>query len=583
VDRAALPLLRRPWQRLLTASDPSARVTLGFAGERGGIAKDAMTGVIATVDGELFEGGVTSGSAAAEILLGGYLRDGPTFDPPEGWFASAFWDPRSQALSLVTDRIGHRPIYVARHRGGILFSCELKALVAAGLEPRLDFEAWAEMLAYEYPQEDHTPLAGVRLVPPAGALTLGLDGAKLFHERWRYRLEPVEDAGEMELVEALATVLDRSVAARHTRRSALALSGGLDSRCIAASLVLRSERPLSATFGAVGSEDIEIGAGIAARAGLPHRRLPLESGYIAQGAAATAWLAEGHVRCLHSHHLALGSLRASDQVDSLLIAFAGDPVLRDFAWSEGVPADRLPTSLHTARAGCISDELLEGIFLPQFAQRIRGLARESLARILAEEEGEERERVRQFVWRHNQRRKVLPGSELFLDDLAPRDPYADGAVVDLCRRMPESLRRGGRLQCALLQRVPALSRPVSPKLGFSPGLTGRRRALAERRVKVTRKARHWLEDVVGVSRWPDRRGLGDYATDIRTGSAELLSILLERRTLARGQLREDAARRLVDETLSGRARNTRALGMLLTFELFQRQFLDGDGFVEGPT
>jgi hypothetical protein len=30
--------------------------------------------------------------------------------------------------------------------------------------------------------------------------------------------------------------------------------------------------------------------------------------------------------------------------------------------------------------------------------------------------------------------------------------------------------------------------------------------------------------------------------------------------------------------LSGRARYTKPLGALLTFELFQRQFVDGDGF-----
>ena len=60
--------------------------------------------------------------------------------------------------------------------------------------------------------------------------------------------------------------------------------------------------------------------------------------------------------------------------------------------------------------------------------------------------------------------------------------------------------------------------------------------------------------------------------------AELLGILLEPRTLARGQLREDAVRKLVDDTLSGRARYTKPLGALLTFELFQRQFVDGEGF-----
>jgi hypothetical protein len=47
-------------------------------------------------------------------------------------------------------------------------------------------------------------------------------------------------------------------------------------------------------------------------------------------------------------------------------------------------------------------------------------------------------------------------------------------------------------------------------------------------------------------------------------------------TLARGQLREEPIRRLVAETLAGRGRHTYVLGVLLTLELVQRQFLEGD-------
>jgi hypothetical protein len=35
-------------------------------------------------------------------------------------------------------------------------------------------------------------------------------------------------------------------------------------------------------------------------------------------------------------------------------------------------------------------------------------------------------------------------------------------------------------------------------------------------------------------------------------------------------------RRLISETLSGRGRHTQALGILLTLELFQRQFVEGE-------
>ena len=76
---------------------------------------------------------------------------------------------------------------------------------------------------------------------------------------------------------------------------------------------------------------------------------------------------------------------------------------------------------------------------------------------------------------------------------------------------------------------------------------------------------HWL---------PNRSGIADYADDLRTHGRPLLDVLVEPRTLARGQIREEGVRKLVDELLAGRRRNTRPLGMLLTLELFQRQFID---------
>jgi hypothetical protein len=123
----------------------------------------------------------------------------------------------------------------------------------------------------------------------------------------------------------------------------------------------------------------------------------------------------------------------------------------------------------------------------------------------------------------------------------------------------------------------------SPKDGVPPALTGARRRAAGVGVRVRTAVQERVDARLGVAWRRDRRGIGDYATDLRAAGAELLGVLLEPRTLERGQVREDAVRQLVGETLSGRARNTRVLGMLVTLELFQRQFLEGDRPEAVPT
>jgi hypothetical protein len=142
--------------------------------------------------------------------------------------------------------------------------------------------------------------------------------------------------------------------------------------------------------------------------------------------------------------------------------------------------------------------------------------------------------------------------------------------------MPVRFRAGGYIQRAYLRRTPALAALPSPKDGFAPTLTGRAWSVARTATKARRRGRDVFDRALGPRWWPDRRGLGDYASDLRGGSSPLLDILLEPRTLARGQIREEAVRRLVRGVRTGRARNTGPLGMLLTLELFQRQFLEGE-------
>jgi asparagine synthetase B (glutamine-hydrolysing) len=579
VRRAAQPLLRRPWERLELSSALAEGVALGCVGESAGLTSDHATGVLAAVYGEILVGEkLRSGRNAASTLLDLYLREGATLDVADGWFNAAVWDPRSSTLTLFTDRLGEPPLYLARLGTAVVVAGELKALVAAGIEATLDLQAWAEMLAYEHPLGDRTPLDGARALSPASTLSISSDGEQSVRERWRYRLQPERTGEEGELLPEFARLLEIAVARRLDDSTVLALSGGLDSRSLATIVGRQAPGTVAVTWGVRGSEDFELGALVAGRAGLSHRSLPLEPGWIGRGAAETVWLGEGHVRCFHAHHLALRPVRADHAARSLLIGTGGDPIVRRVHVPGAVGDESgFAAALHRARAQCLTDELLDALLSPAFADELRGRASASLAVHLAAEEGDRDSRGAQFIFRNNHLRKVWPAAGLFSDDLVPRDPFDDAAFVEFCRRLPTRLREGGALQMAYLRRFPALASLPSPKAGLRPRTIGWRRRLASLNVRVRRGGRRRLDDLLGPAWWPVRGGLADYATDLRRTGADLLGILLEPRTLARGQLHEDAVRRLVADTLSGRAGATRSLGMLLTFELFQRQFLEDEG------
>lgn len=569
-------MLRCPWQKLELATTRED-VALGFAGEHGGVVLDPETGVALALDGETFgDGGAVGGAQAARELLDGFLAAGADLELPQGAFAAAVWDPRSESMTLLTDHHGRRNLWMAETGGTLLFAGELKALVAAGVEPRLDLETWSQFFAYEGPLPGQCPLEGVSLLGGATTVTIA-GGRKEAHTRWRYRLAPEPDGDIEEWAEDFAEVLDAAVA-RRLGDVGLALSGGDDSRCVGSILRARAPDTAALTYGAPGSNDLRLGTEVARVLGLPHRIAPFERGYLAHGAAETVWLSEGAIRAFHAHHLYLRPLRTDADAHAVLINYGGDDIARTVGGALQIGGESVEgDNFHRFRAQTISDALLEEIFTPQFAAQVRGLAGASLRRHLDGEEGTPIEQARQVTY-NARTRKIWPGAELFTDFLAPRDPYEDYDLIDRLRRMPEGFRVTGAIQKAYLRRFPELASVRNTRDEIPPGLTGRRRKVEEMRIRARRGLRRRVDARLGPSWWPVRSGLGDYATDLRREGAELLGTLLEPRTLARGQLHEDAVRKLVDDTLSGRARYTKPLGALLTFELFQRQFVDGEGF-----
>jgi asparagine synthetase B (glutamine-hydrolysing) len=570
----AARLARRARHRLDLENAAGENLAIAFCGETGGTARDATSGAIAAVDGELLsDDGVVAARDGPRVFLDRYLAGGESFHVPEGWYAGVVWDPRRRELLVVTDHFGQRPLYVARIGDALVAASELKALVAAGLRPELDLQGWAEMLAFEYPLADSTPLAGVESVPQASVLVFSRDGRRRVREYWRYRLEPADAVDEGEFLDELDRRLERSVSRRLTPGAGLALSSGLDSRTLAAIVPRSAPDTIAVTYGARGSEDLTGGVELAERAGLPHRAITLEPGYIERGAAETVWLAEGHVRCFHAHHLVLRSLREEDGLSALLIGFGGDIVMRGRRPRE--LNGSLAAAVYGLTAGCVTDDLIPILFEDRFAAELAGRARKRLFDLVETETGSALARVQQFGFRSN-RREMLWGTELFRDDLVPRDPFHDLDVLEHCRHMPEELRIGGNLHRAYLRRFPHLASVLNPKDGLPAHLVGRPRQAAAVTLRVRRGARKALHRVRGRAFVPREGGLGDYSVDLRSESRRLLNILLEPRTLARGQLREEGVRRLIKRTVAGRVADTRALGMLLTFELFQREFLEGE-------
>ncbi|KTL61793.1 asparagine synthase [Photorhabdus laumondii subsp. laumondii] len=86
-----------------------------------------------------------------EVILRLYEKYGPTFiSKLNGMFAIAIWDSKLQQLLLIRDRIGEKPLHYYKEENFIVFGSEIKSILAAGIERKLNKKALDTLLTYNY-------------------------------------------------------------------------------------------------------------------------------------------------------------------------------------------------------------------------------------------------------------------------------------------------------------------------------------------------------------------------------------------------------------------------------------------------
>ena len=180
-----------------------------------------------------------------EVVLRAYLEWGEGFaEHVQGMFALAIWDPSSQKLLLARDRLGKKPLYLARTAQGLLFGSEIKALLAHGAIARdIDPVSVAQYLAAECVPGRRSIFRAIEKLPPAHVAVFGRN-APQFRRYWSW---PVPDANlsASDAIAALRSTLEEAVRLRLVADVPVGvfLSGGIDSSAIAA-LAVRHKQPL---------------------------------------------------------------------------------------------------------------------------------------------------------------------------------------------------------------------------------------------------------------------------------------------------------------------------------------------------
>ena len=206
-------------------------------------------------------------SCDTEVLLAAYHRWGELFaEHLHGMFAAVLLERATGRIVLVRDRLGVKPLYLARTPGGLRFASTLPALVrGGGVDTRVDPVGLHHYLSWRaVGPAPRTILRGVEKLPPATVRVVERDGSCRDRVFWSpaYRRR-AEHRGWTcdDWADAVQDALGRAVARRTVADVdvGVLLSGGIDSSLVVALLAAQGQERVP-TF-SVGFDAVSGSAG----------------------------------------------------------------------------------------------------------------------------------------------------------------------------------------------------------------------------------------------------------------------------------------------------------------------------------
>ncbi len=468
-------------------------------------------------------------------------------------------------VRLVSDRFGHHPLYAARFQGGLAFAPEVQALAwLPGADITPDLPAVRQLLEHGHPFDQRTLLSGIELLP-AGSVTEVTPGG------WRSKtyflfdppaVAPNSGAGEIgrAMEGAVSSALQR--AGSGTRIGCM-LSGGMDSRTIAAEAVALGAGPTAITFGTPGSPDVQLAGRVAGILGVRHLVFSLDPARVADSLAETVLVTGGTTGVAHlAGHSTNREVAA--EVDLILSGMCGDGIMGN------VPADapsrpvKAVHGLPPRVAGLLMGEEFRISGQGDYESSIEADASNY-------PEGTSLPIINTFeAMRCRWRRLTLSGVVSRRIDTGVLLPFFHQPLLQAAFSLPPEKRRH---QAAYLKsfcaRHPDCAAVPWERTGQPPTRGGAPPPLPGRAAKAL------LSRVAGLVGLGPRKPAGhfDFAAELRRqGPLRRMArdLLTDRTAAQRPWLNTQGIRQLIEDHTDGRANNLHPLTRAMTIELFMR-------------
>lgn len=299
-----------------------------------------------------------TGSDSESILHAYALKGIDGVSDLHGMFAFALFDRRDGSLLLGRDRVGIKPLFVARLPDRIAFASEIKALLPLlPRQPDLEPGAIAQFLENQFSTGTQTVFRGIERIEPGTCLRVSPELNCQSFRYWSALDVKTQDIDLKEATDTFEPLFDK-VLREHMRAEVpfgLFLSGGVDSSILASELTRRMETPLQ-TFsvgfkGTRMDDELDAATSLAEWLGTRHTRLELTRDQVFGRLVHSIWAADDLMRDFASLPTSLLSETAARDLKVVFSGEGGDEAFAGYRRYRLSPERRIKALLHPGSGG----------------------------------------------------------------------------------------------------------------------------------------------------------------------------------------------------------------------------------------
>ena len=516
-----------------------------------------------------------------------------------GMFAFAIWDAKKRELFIARDRLGVKPLYyVHTDDGSLYFGSEIKTLFEAGaITPEINYTALPDYLANHATSGEETLYKDVKRLLPGHTLRWR-DGKLEIKKYWDVSFSKTEDTGrsDKDYIAEWYELFRTSVRLRLMADVPLGmfLSGGIDSSAIAAVMSGMVDEPIktfSVAFAEREANELAYARIVAEAYKTNHHEVVVSPEEFFNALPRLVWHEDEPLAHPSSVALYFVSLLASQHVKVVLTGEGSDELLAGYgryrktilnlslgkhyrsltpsvlrgavrSGIQGLPTSKMRQKLLRSFLGVAPD--IESIYFDNFAvfplvmqgdllsnealERIGGIDPYAGVRAALEETDADSllDRLLYADIKTYLHELLMKQDQMSMaTSIESRVPFLDHKLVEFTCSLPERLKlRGGTTKYILRESM----KGVLPEAILSRSKMG------------------FPVPIGAWFRGPYRSIIDEY--------------VLSERTMSRGLFNADFVRDLVQRHQSGAENHEERLWALVNFEIWQRQFFDGEATQE---